>query len=163
MNYRVIPATLLAGVFFLSAWLVPAQPALAGDVKLEVYLIWGTDDAKSPNPKHKPVDADLLTELKKLPLKWKHYFEVNRKSVKLAESDSNRITLSAKCDVEIKNAGKSTVEVSLFGKGEPVVKRTQALPKGETLFLGGNAPNSTSWFVVITRVEKRVGLILRFR
>jgi len=153
MNYRVIPVGLLAGLFVLSALLVSAQTASAGDVKLEVYLIWGTDDAKSPNPKHRPVDADLQAELKKLPLKWKNYFEVNRKSVKLADSESSRVTLSAKSDVEIKYAGKSTVEVSLFGKGEPVVKRTQALPKGETLFLGGNAPNATSWLVVIKRVE----------
>jgi hypothetical protein len=29
------------------------------------------------------------------------------------------------------------------------LKRTQALPKGETLVLGGNAPNATSWFVVL--------------
>src|SRR5512138_2300208 len=153
MNYRVIPVGLLAGLFFLSAWLVPAQTALAGDVKLEVYLIWGTDDAKSPDPKHKPVDNELLEKLKKLPLKWKHYFEVNRKSVKLTGSDTSKVALSDKCEVEIKNTGKSTLEVSLFGKGEPVVKRTQALPKGETLFLGGNAPNSTSWLVAIKRVE----------
>lgn len=153
MNYRVIPVGLLAGLFFLSAWLVPAQTVLAGDVKLEVYLIWGTDDAKSPDPRHKPVDADLLEKLKKLPLKWKNYFEVNRQTVKLTGTETKKATLSEKCEVEIKHAGKSTIEVSLFGKGEPVVKRTQTLPKGETLFLGGNAPNSTSWLVVIKRVE----------
>jgi hypothetical protein len=153
MNYRVIPVGLLAGLFFFSAWLVPAQTSLAGDVKLEVCLIWGTDDAKSPDPKHKPVDDELLEKLKKLPLKWKHYFEVNRKSARLAESETKKVTLSDKCEVEIRYTGKSTVEVSLFGKGEPVVKRTQALPKGEALFLGGNAPNSTSWLVVIKRVE----------
>jgi len=153
MNYRVIPVGFLAGLLLFSACLVPAQTALAGDTKLEVYLIWGTDDAKSPNPKHKPVDDDMAEKLKKLPLKWKHYFEVNRKSVNLAESDAKKVQLSTKCEVEIKYAGKSMVEVSLFGKGEPVVKRTQSLPKGETLFLGGNAPNSTSWLVVIKRVD----------
>jgi hypothetical protein len=153
MNYRVIPVGLLAGLFFLSAWLVSAQSASAGDVKLEAYLIWGTDDAKSPDPKHKPVDAELQEKLKNLPLKWKHYFEVNRKSLKLIDSDTKKVTLSDKCEVEIKYTGKSTVEVSLFGKGEPVVKRTQSLSKGETLFLGGNAPNSTAWLVVIKRVE----------
>jgi hypothetical protein len=41
----------------------------------------------------------------------------------------------------------------LFGKGEQVVKRTQSIPKGETLALGGNAPNSTAWLVVLRRKE----------
>jgi hypothetical protein len=153
MNYRVIPASLAAGILCLFSLLLPAQTATAGEVKLEAYLIWGTDDAKSPDPAHKQVEADLKEKLKKLPLKWANYFEVNRKAVKLSETEAKRVTLSEKCDVEIKYTGKSSVEVSLFGKGEPVVKRTQMLAKGEALFLGGNAPNSTAWLVVIKRVE----------
>jgi hypothetical protein len=153
MNYRVYPATLVAGLLFFSAWMICAQSALAGDVKVEVYLLWGTDDAKSPDSSHKPVDADLKEKLKKLPLKWANYFEVNRKTVALSDGGTKKVTLSDKCDVEIKYAGKSSMEVSLFGKGEPVVKRTQTLSKGETLFLGGNAPNSTAWLVAIKRVE----------
>jgi hypothetical protein len=45
------------------------------------------------------------------------------------------------------------VEVSLVGKGKDVAKRTQKLPKGETLVLGGNAPNATAWLVVLKRLE----------
>ncbi len=125
----------------------------SGVIKVEVLLIWGTDDAKSPNPEHKPVDADLKAKLGNLPLKWKNWFEVNRKPVEVAANATGKVELSKKCSVEIKNTGKSTIEVSLFGKGETVVKRSQSLPKGEVLFLGGNAPNSTSWLVAIKRIE----------
>ena len=41
------------------------------------------------------------------------------------------------------------LEVTLIGKGKEVVKRKQSLPKGEMLVLGGNAPNSTAWLVVL--------------
>jgi len=34
-----------------------------------------------------------------------------------------------------------------------VVKRTQALPKGEILVLGGNAPNATAWLIILNRIE----------
>jgi hypothetical protein len=33
------------------------------------------------------------------------------------------------------------------------VKRTQALPKGEILVLGGNAPNASAWLVILKRID----------
>ena len=127
--------------------------AQSADLKLEVQLVWGTDDSKSPDPRHKPVTADIRKRLKELPLKWSHYFEVNRKKVSLAADETKRVELSDKCDLEVKNLGHSKVEIQLFGKGEKVVKRTQALPRGEILVLGGNAPNATAWLVILKRVE----------
>ena len=42
----------------------------AATMKLQVQLVWGTNDDHSPNPKHKPVEADVRKKLKELPLKW---------------------------------------------------------------------------------------------
>ena len=120
----------------------------AGDLKLETQLIWGTNDAQSPNPKHKPVEMDVRKKLKDLPLKWNNYFEVNRKRFGVPLSGSTKVPLSEKCSIEVKNLGKSMIEVTLAGN-----KRTQKLPKGETLVLAGNAPNATSWLVVLKRIE----------
>jgi hypothetical protein len=53
----------------------------------------------------------------------------------------------------VKKLAGSEVEVSLMGKGKEVVKRKQSLPKGEMLVLGGNAPNSTAWLVLLKRIE----------
>ena len=41
--------------------LIVAKPleASAADLKLEAILVWGTNEATSPNPKHKPVEPLL--------------------------------------------------------------------------------------------------------
>jgi len=130
-----------------------AQSAAAAAAKMEAQLIWGTNDRNSPNPEHKPLQEDLKKRLQELPLKWTNYFVVNRKQFTLPSSDMQKVMLSQKCSLEVKPMGDDKVEVSLIGKGEPVVKRTQPLPKGEILVLGGNAPNSTAWLVVVKRLE----------
>ena len=122
-------------------------------LKLQAQLVWGTNDEQSPDPKHKPVEADVKTKLNGLPLKFTNYFEVNRKPLEVALSGTNRVPLSDKCEVEVKSLGGSILEVSLFGKGKQVVNRKQSLAKGEMLVVGGNAPNSTAWLVVLKRLE----------
>lgn len=133
--------------------LLAATVTLAGDSKFEAQLIWGTNDSKSPDPKHKPVEAEVQKKLSDLPLKWKNYFEVNRKTMEVPQGESTKAVLSEKCTVEVKELDGKKVEVSLVGKGEPVLKRTQPLPKGEILVLGGNAPNATAWLVTLKRTE----------
>jgi hypothetical protein len=145
----------------LPAWIVSvvlvlvsaAAQAESGGMKLEVQLLWGTNDQKSPDPKHKAVDADVHKKLKELPLKWSNYFLVNSKQFDVPASGTTKVPLSEKCAIEVKNLGRSTVEVSLYGKGEKVFGRTQVLPNGEILVLGGNAPNSTAWLVILKRLE----------
>ena len=121
----------------------------AGEIKLEAQLIWGTNDEKSPNPKHKPVDAKVAKKLKKLPFKWQHYFEVNRKQFTVTQGETTKIVLSKDCEIKVRNAGNNSVELQIFGKGECVGKISQVLPKDELLVTGGNAANFTSWFVVL--------------
>jgi len=132
-----------------SSCLFAVDPVL----KLEALLVWGTNDAASPDPKHKPVEPAIRKKLQELPLKWNNYFEVSRKAIEVPGSSSKKVSLSEKCDVEVKNLGGSTVEVSLFGRGSQVLKRNQSLPPGETLVLAGKAPNETAWLVVIKRVQ----------
>jgi hypothetical protein len=131
-----------------------AVPARAAEGKFEAQLIWGTNDAKSPNAKHKPVEAEVRKVLESLPLKWTHYFEVNRKSFSLADEATSKEVLSDKCTVEVKKLKGNEIEVSLYGRGERVERpRVYSLPKGKILVLGGNAPGSTSWLVVLKRLE----------
>jgi hypothetical protein len=128
--------------------------ARAGDLKLEAQLVWGTNDEKSPDPKLKPVGADVRKKLADLPLKWSHYFEVNRERFDVANGTTTKAALSQKCAVEVKSLEGKKVEVVWFGKkGEVVGKQTQPLARGEMLVLGGNAPNATSWLVILKRLE----------
>jgi hypothetical protein len=128
-------------------------PAFGADLKVRVQLIWGTDDAKSPNPKHKPIGPELKKKLERLPLKWKNYFEETRRELDVAPGESKRTSLSESCEVEIKNLDGSKIEVTHYGKGKRVATQTQVLPKGEILALGGNAPNETAWLIVFKRLE----------
>jgi len=143
--------------WFCAAAMVLAYAQLAaqaGDLKLQTQLVWGTDDAKPPEGKScKPVEPDIQKKLRELPLKWKNYFEVKRTDFALAPALIKKVPLSEKCELNVLNQSNSTVEVSLIGKGKEVVKRTQSLPKGEILVLGGNAPNATARFVILKRID----------
>jgi hypothetical protein len=153
-----IKASLAKLSLWLSVGLVCAA-ALAGvhghaaEMKLETLLIWGTNDRTSPDAKHIPVSSELKKKLQELPLKWTNYFEVKRIPVVLSPSEKKRVALSEKCALEVKNLEHSNIQVTLYGKGEQVVNRTQALPKNDLLILGGNAPGATSWFVVLRRLQ----------
>ena len=122
-------------------------------MKMEAVLVWGTNEQKSPEPKHKPISPEFKKKLQELPLKWTNYFEVNRVVFEAPLSQVTNVALSAKCRLEVRNLGQSKVEVSHLGSGKRVGTRTQSLPKGETLILGGNAPGATSWLAVIRRLE----------
>jgi hypothetical protein len=128
--------------------------ASGAESKLQTQLVWGTDDAKAPEGKdYKPVEPAIGKKLKELPLKWKNYFEVKRIDFSVAPAVLKKVPLSEKCGINVLSQGNESFEFSLIGKGKEVVKRTQALGKGEVLVLGGNAPNSTAWLVIVKRVE----------
>ena len=140
---------LLAAV--LMATLLPGQ-TFAQAIKLEAQLVWGTDTKVDGSPTHKPVGPEVQKKLSELPLKYSHYYEINRKAFDV-DNNSRKVELSEKCQVEVKSLKDSKVEVVLFGKGKEVVRRTQTLPKGEMLVLAGNAPNATAWLVTLKRIE----------
>lgn len=127
--------------------------AWAEQVKLEAQLIWGANTQKSPDPKHKAVEADVAKKLKSLPFKWSNYFEVNRKQFAVTQSEAKRVSMSADCEITVRQVEKETLEVVLFGKGKQVSKIKQTLPKREMLVLAGEAPGFTAWFVVLRQAE----------
>jgi len=144
-----VGAVCFATVILFMALSAVAAPA-AG-MKLEVQLVWGTNAEKSPDAKHKPVGPELRKKLEGLPFKWSNYFEVKQIIAEVPPSGITNVALSDKCRLEVKSVGHSKIEVSYFGKGERIETRTQALPKGEALIYGGDAPGATSWFVVVRR------------
>ena len=136
-------------VLACAAFCAVAPCARAADLKLDVQLVWGTNDPQSPDPSHKPVGAATQKKLKSLPFKWANYFEVNRQHVVVPHASAKKVAMSKECEIHVKNLGNDNVEVVIFGKGERVGCIKQALPKGELLVAGGNAPNFTAWFVVL--------------
>ncbi len=128
--------------------------AQAADLKLQAFLLWGTDDTKPPEGKnYQPANAEIRQKLKELPLKWANWFEVRRADFVVPQGGAKAVAISEKCQLNVRKLAGPELEVTLIGKGKEVVKRKQALPKGEMLVLGGNAPNSSCWLVVLKRIE----------
>jgi hypothetical protein len=140
-------------------WIVLATLALsvcaavAAPVKLEAQLIWGTNEPQPHDSKIKPVEDSLSKKLKESPFKWQNYYEVSRKQISVALNESKKESMSKQCELTVKNLGNDKIEVQLFGKSKLVEKRTQPLPKGKLLLIGGNAENTTSWFVVLRQAD----------
>ena len=155
MRAKLIPATGLLWFSTALALLTGGElRTQAAGMKFQAFLVWGTDDSKPPEGKaYKPVTAEIKQKLKELPLKWANWFEVNRKDFAVPQDTTKEMPMSEKCQVKVRNINGHEVEVSLIGKGKEVVKRKQSLPKGEMLVLGGNAPNSTAWLVVLKRID----------
>jgi len=133
--------------------LSPALAAPGGKMKLQAQLIWGTNDDKSPDPNHKPVDAKVAKKLEGLPIKWKYYYSVNVKELTVAEGETTKVQMSKECELAVKNVDGTNVEVQLIGKGKPAGKVTKGLGKGKCLVAGGDAENFTAWFVFLKQVE----------
>jgi hypothetical protein len=137
------------------ALFLPAGIAEATEpLRVQVQLIWGTNDPQSPNPKHKEIDVHLAKKLSKSPYRWKNYFEVNRQieSIPVTQTRKN-IKMSEHCTLDIKNLGDGRVEVTLHGDGKPVSRHVEPLQNDWPLILAGNAKNDTAWLVVIKKAD----------
>jgi len=118
----------------------------------EAQLIWGTNDKQS-DPKLKSADPKLVEKLQKSPFKWDHYFEMHKEVIKLRLNEEKTVTMSRNCVISVTSLKDENVKFELFGKGKLANTVTQPLPKDRLLIIGGDAENSTAWFVVLKQVE----------
>jgi hypothetical protein len=146
-----------AGLFVVSTLLFPISVAHAASdtrtLDIEAQLVWGTNGTNAP-AKLRLVGPRMSERLKHSPFKWDHYYEMNRQTIKVKFNETKPITMSKHCEIKITNLGDSQIKLDLFGKGQLVNTVTQALPKGELLVVGGDAENSTAWFVILRQAEQ---------
>jgi hypothetical protein len=143
----------LRGIAILILALV-AAPFLAADnkpaeQKYTAILIWGTDDGKPDDKDLKDLDEALLEKFRKLPVKWKNFYEVTRKDLVVKTGHEQKITLSDKCELKIHQTEKEGMAVELIGDKKTVYKGTRSMPTKEMLIFGGDDKNATAWFVVL--------------
>lgn len=129
-----------------------ALPLLAAQLKLELKLIWATDDEKYS--KHERVDPATTEKLRKI-FKWKHYFVINKVQGEVPSRGTNSFKLSDKCTIEVIELAGPRIEVRLIGEGKPVVKATKDLAPGEWVTIGGDDKDGTGWFVLINQLEEK--------
>jgi hypothetical protein len=152
---RIRFARLLAAALLCAGLSLSAQSTTKTNKKIEVQLLWGTNDKVSPNKDHKPFqDPDIQKRLKNIPLTWTNYFMVKKLNVIVPRGgQGTNVPMSGKCSVGIKDLGKSTLEFSFINKSKPLETRTQTLKPGEVFIYSGNAPGTNGWFVVLKRLE----------
>jgi len=148
----IIRRTVRFGVVAL-ALSFSAVATWAAERKIEARLIWGTNDGTSPEPSHKPLEGDLAKKLNEMPLKWKNYFEVDRKIFTINDKAYTNIVMSKKCTIEVKDKGNNNVTVKLYGEGKPVNRVDKPLPKGEVLAIGGEDKGNNAWFIMVRPVD----------
>ena len=124
----------------------------ADSLPVEMQLIWATNEPKSPDPKHKPVEADVAKLLADTPYRWNYYYEVHRRVEDVPSDHSlEKVVMSKHCALDIKylgdHLGKERVQVKLYGDDKLVSMHKETLP----LLLAGNASNGTAWFVLIRK------------
>lgn len=135
------------------ALLTPAT-LYAADLKVELRLIWGTNDKTSSNPNHKPVDEATAGKLRKV-FTWTNYFEIKRVTGTINSRGTNRFEMSKKCTLEITELAGPKVEVTLIGDGTKVNKTTHHLAKGECFTIAGGEKNGSAWFVLVTELDEK--------
>jgi hypothetical protein len=141
---------LMLAALFLSS--VASARAASTDATFEAQLIWGTNDKQSDS-KLKAADSKLAEKLQKSPFKWDHYFEMHKETIKLKLNEEKTVTMSRNCVISLTYLKDEQVKFQLFGKGKLANTVTQGLPKGQLLITGGDAENSTAWFVVLKQVD----------
>ena len=145
-----LKSTILKLVCALAFGLLTVNSAVAEDLKMDVQLIWGTNDEKSPNPKHKPVDDALGKKLKKI-FKWKHYFAVKHETVAVPSRQMRKVEMSRKCSIEIVELQGPKIEVRLFGEGKMINKTTAST--ADIITLAGEDKGETAWFVILQQIK----------
>jgi len=154
---RFFRASALATLITVCLFALPV--CIAGDLHMQVQLVWGTDGAPPAGSKYQPLEAQFKNKLARV-FKWKNYYLIHEQKVVIAgQGDEKRLKLSSKCEIELKRLDDSTLEIKLFGEGrltKTVRQSVQALEKGELAVLAGDDKDNyaDAWFVVIS-VPKR--------
>lgn len=144
----LVPGWVLAA--FLLAFATAGSPSLrAAELDLRVQLVWGTNGNKPKDKVLKEVDPELKAKLGDI-FKWKDYYEVYRKDVKLATETNTKLKVSEKCRLELTHFGDASIEVKVYGEGKLVLTKRQPVTPGKLMVFAGDDRNDTAWFIVLT-------------
>jgi hypothetical protein len=123
------------------------------DSEIEVRLIWAVKEPPAAGLKLNPVsDKEVLKHLQELPLRWSYFYEMTRTNITGVVGQNHEAALSAECIVGAKRVDANHFEISMTGKGTPVLKMIQYLPKGDILVIGGDVPNTNAWLITLKRL-----------
>lgn len=149
---NLLCSPVLVWVCFLLVLVSTRSSASAGDLKLQAQLVWATNEEKPANKKLTDLDAKLTEKLRRV-FKWKNYFEVSRQTPISVQAAAKKVTMSSKCEVELRKVDDATIEVKLYGEGK-LLKTDKhpikSLQQGEYYILAGDDKDKydDAWLVV---------------
>lgn len=157
LRLTILSMTLTLTLTALFPWSAAAEEGNTDNAKYEfrAQLIWASNDNLDSSDL-KPLDTNTTDKLRKV-FKWQNYWEINRKYVELMSDGREIAKISSDCELslkKIKSDDESKIEVVLFGKQNPIVKKTQPIHMDECLVLAGPDKDGTAWFVILTRIPK---------
>ena len=149
-------ALALLGCFVV--WLALPLSASASELKIQAQLAWGTDDSKPPGKELKELDPKLREKFRHL--RWKNYFVVEAKTASVAGKAPQRLKLSEKCSVEVREVADANLEIRILGvkgDGQPAVIKTEYCPiaklkAGHIVAFAGDTKEKwdDAWVVIVT-------------
>ena len=157
---KLIPrrSTAMAFLGCLLVGLAVPLTASATELKIQAQLAWGTDDSKPPGKELKELDPKLREKFRHL--RWKNYFVVETKTASLAGKPPQRLKLSEKCSVEVREAADANLEIRILGvktDGQPAVIKTEYCPiaklkAGHIVAFAGDTKEKwdDAWLVIVT-------------
>jgi hypothetical protein len=142
-NLRFI--RLLQQLGLLGILLFVAAGAHAQNLRLDLRLIWGSNETNASLQTAEPKIIEGLTNI----FKWTNYYQITNKSATLAPNTSQTVDISSKCRLEIKNLGGEKIEVTIVGEGQALQKVNQPLDNGKWVALAGPDKNNNAYFICI--------------
>jgi hypothetical protein len=136
-------------ICFVAIFGASVATVMAGDMKLKMTLIWGTDEEKPSDPNLKPADPKMVAKFREV-CKWKHYFEVTNTVTTLANNATNKVRLSPKAEVEVSNLGSMGLAAKFYGEHKLIYEGKSKVEPGKHWGIAGGDKNSTAWFVILT-------------
>ncbi len=152
---------------FVSTWaaaglLAAASPLFAASpeppLNVEVRLVLGTDTLKSAPADFKKMDPALAKTLSRS-FRWSEYYEGKPQKVQAPAQQSQKVILDQDCSIELKNLGKSRIEVKYFSGAKEIGKTVNTLPPQNWLTLGSVDKSNSAKFVMIRLVPEKAAKI----
>jgi len=139
-------------VLLLTASICSAQ---SNDWRLEAQLIRVSDREPAIMPNAKVVEPVIAARLGKMPFRWDNFYEVARKPVSLPRSGVKSIPLNRLYHLQIRDLGKSQLEVGFYRKEKLLNKVRHPFSTGEMLILGGDNQDKETWLVILRGIDPR--------
>lgn len=120
------------------------------DDKYYVQVIKATNREDPPAKGAKPVGAKVGEQLS--PLRWKYYWEVERRDATVQPGKGKKIALGGDRAVEVLPAANGKVEVRLY-RGKEIARKSCHKAHERMMAIFGGDEGERAWFVVVRREE----------